>query len=220
MKYDTFVLDLRYPDCVVNAYIHDDVPELNMPSRRAIIICPGGGYDHISKREAEPVALQFFAAGLNVFILQYSILEKAQNDAPLIQAALMVKHIREHAENYHVDPAYVFILGFSAGGHCAAMCGTRWNDPMIRKALGIDSGEFPEGINRPTAMVLCYPVITGGGHILTVVPLTFSADIPPKEQKGPSAILWSFMWIRQLPRHLFGIPSTIEPYRFRIHCCM
>lgn len=164
MIYNTFILDSRYPDCLVNTYIHDDVPELNMPPRRAIIVCPGGGYQFLSDREAEPVALQYFAAGLNVFILRYSVQDKAVNDAPLIEAALMVKHVREHAEDYHIDPAYVFITGFSAGGHCAAMCGTLWNHPVVREALGIDRGEVPEGINRPTATVLCYPVITANPY--------------------------------------------------------
>lgn len=164
MIHNTFILDPRYSDCVVNTYIHDDVPELNMDPRRAIIVCPGGGYQFLSDREAEPVALQYFAAGLNVFILRYSVQDKALNDAPLIEAALMVKHVREHAEEYHVDPAYVFITGFSAGGHCAAMCGTLWNHSVVREALGIERGEAPEGINRPTATVLCYPVITANSY--------------------------------------------------------
>lgn len=162
MKTEAFVLDDRYPDCTLTAYIHDPHPELKIQKRRAIIICPGGGYTSLSEREAEPVALQYFAAGLNVFILRYSIREKAANNAPLIESALAVKHVREHAEDYFVDPDYVFISGFSAGGHCAAMCATLWNDPAVREALGIDSGHAPEGINKPTASVLCYPVITGG----------------------------------------------------------
>ena len=162
MRTETFVLDPRYPDCTLTTYIHEPHPELNIPKRRAIIVCPGGGYGGLSEREAEPVALQFLAAGLNVFTLRYSLRERAVNYAPLIESALAVKHIRDHADDYFVDPDYVFIMGFSAGGHCAAMCGTLWNHPAVREALGIDRGEAPEGINRPTATVLCYPVITGG----------------------------------------------------------
>ncbi len=164
MKTDTFVLDPRYPDCTLTTYIHEPSAELGIATRRAIIVCPGGGYHFLSDREGEPVALQYAAAGLNAFILRYSLREKAAGDAPLVEAALAVKHIRDHAEEYHIDPQYVFITGFSAGGHCAAMCGTLWNDPVIREALGIDRGEAPEGINRPTATVLCYPVITGGRY--------------------------------------------------------
>ncbi len=158
----TFILDPRYPDCTLTTYIHDVSAEQVVPPRRAIIVCPGGGYCFLSDRENEPVALQYFAAGLNVFVLRYSLQGKAKDDAPLIEAALAVKHIRENAEAYHIDPAYVFITGFSAGGHCAAMCGTLWNDPVVRDALGIDRGEAPEGIGKPTATILCYPVITGG----------------------------------------------------------
>ena len=164
MRCETFVFDPRYPDCTLTTYVHEPYEELNISTRRAIIVCPGGGYQFLSEREGEPVALQYFAAGLNVFVLRYSIREKAAGDAPLVESALAVKYIRDHAEEYFVDPAYVFITGFSAGGHCAAMCATLWNDPAVREALGIDCGEAPEGINRPTASVLCYPVITGGPH--------------------------------------------------------
>ena len=97
MRTNTFILDDRYPDCTVTTYIHDPHAELKIAKRRAIIVCPGGGYCFLSEREAEPIALQYFAAGLNVFILRYSIREKAVDYAPLIESALAVKHVRDHA---------------------------------------------------------------------------------------------------------------------------
>ena len=160
MTTNTFVLDSRYPDCTLTTYIHEPYEELGISARRAIIVCPGGGYKFLSDREGEPVALQYFAAGLNVFILRYSICEKAVNDAPIIESALAVKYVREHAEELHVDPKYVFITGFSAGGHLAACCGTLWNKPYVVEAMG----DAPAGINRPTATVLCYPVISSGAY--------------------------------------------------------
>lgn len=36
----------------------------------AIIICPGGGYQHISNRESDPLALAFLAQGLSSFYSQ------------------------------------------------------------------------------------------------------------------------------------------------------
>lgn len=41
--------------------------------RGAVLICPGGGYSRTSDREAEPVALQFNAAGFHAFVLRYSV---------------------------------------------------------------------------------------------------------------------------------------------------
>ena len=46
--------------------------------------------------------------------------------------------------------------GFSAGGHVAACCGTMWKDAAVLAAMG----DAPYGIWKPTATVLCYPVIT------------------------------------------------------------
>lgn len=160
MLTETFILDPRYPDCTLTTYIHEPFAELNIPVRRAMIVCPGGGYEFLSDRESEPVALQYFAAGLNVFVLRYSVGDAAAYYAPLIEAALAVRHVRCHAADYHVDPAYVFISGFSAGGHVAASLCTKWKDPAVKEALGIPSSK----VCRPTAGVLCYPVITGGRY--------------------------------------------------------
>ena len=126
--------------------------------RRAIIVCPGGGYNGLAPREADPIAVQFLAAGFATFILYYSVKENATNYQPLKEVALAVKYVREHAEEYNVDPAYVFTCGFSAGGHLAASAGVLWNSPVLDEVLG----DAPKGINRPTGMILSYPVITAG----------------------------------------------------------
>ena len=132
--------------------------KMKITKRRAIIVCPGGGYGFCSDREAEPIATSFLAAGFATFVLRYSVKENAANYQPIKEVALAVKYVREHAENYNVDPAYVFTCGFSAGGHLAASAGVLWNDPVVREALG----DAPSGINRPTGMILAYPVITAG----------------------------------------------------------
>lgn len=53
MTTETFMLSPQYPDCTVVSYIHAPSAELNIPVRRAIIVCPGGGYQFLSDREAE-----------------------------------------------------------------------------------------------------------------------------------------------------------------------
>ena len=155
MLHKTIQLSEKYPDATLTTYVSYDPPELNMTPRRAIIVCPGGGYHFLSDREAEPIVKMYLAAGLNVFLLRYSIAPNATNYAPLIQASLAIKHVREHAEEYNVDPNYVFITGFSAGGHLAASAGTLWNIPEVLSELG----DAPLGINKPTGMILCYAVL-------------------------------------------------------------
>ena len=79
-----------YPDSRIEAYIHEPYAELQIGKRKAMIVCPGGGYGWLSEREGEPVALQYFAAGLNVFVLRYSVQKNAENYAPLIEACLAI----------------------------------------------------------------------------------------------------------------------------------
>lgn len=141
----------------LTTYISNDEPELKMPPRPAMVVFPGGGYHFLSDREAEPIAKVFFAAGYQVFILRYSVEPNAVFPRPLVEASRAIVHIRENAAKYNVDPARVFVVGFSAGGHLAASIGTLWHEDYAKA-----SPDMPEGLNRPTGMILSYPVISSG----------------------------------------------------------
>ena len=162
MLYQKFSLSERYPDASLTAYVCAEEPKV--APRTAVLVCPGGGYHFLSAREAEPIVRRFFGEGMNVYLLEYSVGEKAANYAPLIEASLALKLIRQRAEIDNTNPDKIYVMGFSAGGHLAASAGVFWNLPVVRDAIGVTSGECPEGINRPSGIVLCYPVITGGEH--------------------------------------------------------
>lgn len=171
MLYKEFMLSERYPDASLTAYVCDQIPadsgisaDCPCAPRPAVIVCPGGGYGYLSEREAEPIVRRFFGMGMNTYLLEYSINENAKNYAPLIEAALAIKLVRERAAEDNTDPHKVYIIGFSAGGHLAASSGILWNIPEVRKAVGVTDGSAPEGINRPDGMILSYPVITGGEY--------------------------------------------------------
>ncbi|HLT59991.1 MAG TPA: alpha/beta hydrolase [Microlunatus sp.] len=125
----------------LTGYVQSDSEALrNAAVRPAVLVLPGGGYQHCSDREAEPVALAYLAEGFNAFVLRYSVgpdatFEQAHSDA---RAAL--SYVRERAEELRIDPARVATVGFSAGGHLAASLGTLSDD-------------------KPDALVLGYPVV-------------------------------------------------------------
>lgn len=145
-------------------YLRDrtvEMPAFN--TRPAILILPGGGYAWCSRREADPVAMQFLQAGYNVFTLYYTCRSDETVPAlrwqPLIDAAGAILHIRRNAEQFGTDPAKIAICGFSAGGHLAASTAILWDAEPVQKALGIHGTEA-----RPDAVVLGYPVITAGEY--------------------------------------------------------
>lgn len=126
--------------------------------RKAVLIIPGGAYWLQSDAEADPIAHYYLAMGFNAFVLRYSVGRGVDSvwPKPLLEASAAMKYIRDNAEELHVDPQYVFAVGFSAGGHLAAALGSLWSNDEIERELG-----FVKGYNRPTGTVLSYPVISG-----------------------------------------------------------
>lgn len=141
-------------NCSVSAYLQTETKGTASVPRPAVVICPGGGYDHLSVREGEPVVREYFTAGYQMFLLHYSVEEGAKNLQPLMQLAAAVAHIRRNAKEWNVDREKVAVCGFSAGGHLAASLGTLYDD-----AAFLERWKRTDAI-RPDAMLLCYPVIT------------------------------------------------------------
>lgn len=142
-------------DAPVTGYIQDDYDTLvHHKCRPALVVCPGGGYFFTSPREKDSIALEFLSMGYNVFILDYSVLDKAGEYRPLRELAETVCTVRNRSAEWHIDPRQVAVLGFSAGGHLAASLGVLWNDGDLHLPAAC----------RPDALVLCYPVITMGEY--------------------------------------------------------
>lgn len=52
-------------------YVLDNSEEIDPKRQRpSVLVIPGGGYAMTSDREAEPIAMQFLAAGCNAFVLR------------------------------------------------------------------------------------------------------------------------------------------------------
>ncbi|MBQ6395364.1 MAG: alpha/beta hydrolase [Atopobiaceae bacterium] len=122
-------------------------------TRPAIVVFPGGGYTHQSTSEAEPVAITWAARGYSVFVLYYSVMEYAGYPELLEEAAWSIKTVRDHAEEFHVDPDRIAVMGFSAGANLASMIGTQWHEPFLAEKYGCESEYL-----RPNAAVLGYGV--------------------------------------------------------------
>lgn len=139
-------------------YAPGNFPEMGISrTRPGIIICPGGGYEFLSDREGEPVALRFAGMGYAAFVLYYHVTPQGRWPVPQRQVAAAIDYVRANCGRYHVKPHAIVTLGFSAGGHAAASGALLWNDPEVYEALGKE----PEAY-RPDGAVLCYPVVTGG----------------------------------------------------------
>lgn len=151
----------RGMEAVGNLYTYflDSSIEMRPNEKRPVILmCPGGGYEMTSDREAEPMAMQFLAMGYHVAILRYSVCP-VRYPAALLQVAESVLYLKDHADEYHIDPEKIVVQGCSAGGHLAANYGIAWNSPFLTKLMGMEND--PERL-CVAGLLLCYPVITSG----------------------------------------------------------
>ena len=142
-------------EATLSLYLWDNSPAMDIHRRRPVIlICPGGAYEYTSDREAEPIAMRYLGSGYQAAVLRYSVAPARYPEA-LLQLSFAVYYLRSHAEEFHIDPGKIVVLGCSAGGHLAASLGVFWNkQPFLSGRLGVERQEI-----RPDALLLCYPVI-------------------------------------------------------------
>ncbi|MBR2023769.1 MAG: alpha/beta hydrolase [Clostridia bacterium] len=139
----------------VSAILADEPFDLEDKSwkRPAVLVVPGGAYLYTSKREGEPVALDFLSRGFQAFVLHYqTATDGVCYPEQLIQIASAVDCIKKHAKEWRINADEVFVVGFSAGGHLTGNLAVAY-DTVSQKA-----GQM---LNcKPTAIGLGYPVIS------------------------------------------------------------
>jgi acetyl esterase/lipase len=135
------------------------LPNASIANGCAVVICPGGGYQHLAMSyEGNDVAAWFNTFGVAGFVLKYRLAPDYHHPAPLLDVQRAIRLVREKADVWQIDPHRVGVMGFSAGGHLASTAATHFDagkpdasDPVDRQGC------------RPDFTILAYPVITMTG---------------------------------------------------------
>lgn len=148
---------------VFNPQIQFYFPENWKPTDRRPLLCifPGGGYSiEAIIKEGTQIAEWANSMGMVAAIVKYRV---SKSDAstgrfpgPLLDARRAIRLARSQSKKLGIHPGKIGVIGFSAGGHLAAMATTLWNNslPQEKNAplLSISA--------RPDFSMLIYPVIT------------------------------------------------------------
>jgi len=133
------------------------LPKEQKTIQSAVIILPGGGYQHLAiDKEGTKVAEWFNSLGIAAFVLKYrlpsDLIMKDKTIGPLQDAQQAVRYVRENAKKWNIDPNKIGVLGFSAGGHLASTIATHYDDKVYESTLKVSA--------RPDFSLLIYPVIS------------------------------------------------------------
>ncbi len=152
-----------WPSGATGAIGHEDVdrPELTAylaksPNGTAVIICPGGGYLHLSmEKEGSDVAKWLNSLNISAFVLKYRLGPRYHHPAMLDDAQRAIRIVRARAAANGLRTDRIGIMGFSAGGHLASTAGTHFDSGNPKAADPIDRAG-----SRPDFLILGYAVIS------------------------------------------------------------
>ncbi|HSD36020.1 MAG TPA: alpha/beta hydrolase [Rhodocyclaceae bacterium] len=161
----------------------------------AIIVAPGGGYTKLSyDNEGVSVARRFAAEGYTAFILKYRLPDEGHSMGqlvPLQDAQRAIRVLRHDAARWHIDPARIGILGFSAGGHLAAAAGIDFARETYPARDAIDALSA-----RPDFMALLYgaasfqPQAMAAGRKMSSIAYRSSGTLDAIRSTTPPAFLF------------------------------
>jgi acetyl esterase/lipase len=92
---------------------------------KAVLVFPGGGYSILAlDLEGTEICTWLNSIGINAALVKYRVPQppgSLRHAAPLQDAERAIGMVREHAAEWHLDAKRIGVLGFSAGGHLAAL---------------------------------------------------------------------------------------------------
>jgi acetyl esterase/lipase len=158
------------------------VPQPGRGNGTAVIVAPGGAYKGLaSNLEGRQVADWFTARGVTAFVLHYRLGEENPYPVPLLDAQRAVRVVRSLCNMYQLSPERIGIMGFSAGGHLAAMEATSFDDGQADSSDPVERWS-----DRPDFLILGYPWLNAmqpnAKHLITYCSVL--SGLPASECKG------------------------------------
>lgn len=118
-----------------------------------VIICPGGGYVQLAiDKEGKQPAAALNENNITAFVLQYRT--NYSYEGVMTDVFRAIRYVRAHADEFGINPDKIGVMGFSAGGHLAAMSLQHYDEDN-QNADDIDKESA-----KPDLGILCYPVLS------------------------------------------------------------
>ena len=149
------------------------------PSSPTVLVLPGGGYSvEAIEHEGWEIATRLNLAGINAAVLKYRLpnrdVDKPLHKVVLQDAQRAIRILRTRGKEFGLSGEHVGILGFSAGGHAAAVTST------ASSATYEDQDSSDKANPRPDFTVLIYPAyLNVDGTLNLVDSVTVDAKTPP-----------------------------------------
>jgi len=159
-------------------------PAAGKDTGAAVVVFPGGGYSILAMDlEGTELCEWFNSIGVTGILVKYRVPAQptsARGGAPLQDAQRALRLARAHSAEWQINPARIGVMGFSAGGHLAALVSNNFNKPTYEPADAADQSSA-----RPDFTMLIYPAYLDADKEMTSV----SPALPVSSQTPPTFIV-------------------------------
>ncbi|NMA47273.1 MAG: alpha/beta hydrolase [Lentisphaerae bacterium] len=174
----------------------------------ALLICPGGGYSHLSWLvEGLDIAGLANLAGISAFVLKYRCPQR--REAAHADAARAMRLIRHRAQEFTICPEKVGAIGFSAGAHLAATISAPANPVPYPAIDAADECSF-----RPNFLALIYPAYLADDQLKLAPEFRIDEATPQtflvQSENDSVRVENSLAWYWELKKH--QIPAEMHLY--------
>jgi acetyl esterase/lipase len=115
-------------------------------------IC-GGGFTEMDRNVHIPELAWFAKRGYAVASVDYSVNYRSHFPELLEDIKLAIRFLKAHGKEYNIDTSRIVLMGESAGGYLAALCG------VTGKNKKFDTGGYEDHNSEVQAAIPWYPVI-------------------------------------------------------------
>ncbi|AKP67047.1 alpha/beta hydrolase [Companilactobacillus ginsenosidimutans] len=141
----------------LDTYFLDPISDFDQEIKDPLaIIIPGGAFKFHSDREAQPIAMNFAAAGVHSVVFHYQLLKDDKSVFPLAlqELATTLNWIKTQASSHQIDLDKILLVGFSAGGNIIANFNSLMTNKDTQRKI------FPDDIEvMPYANIMGYSVV-------------------------------------------------------------
>lgn len=159
-------------------------PAAEKDTGAAVVVFPGGGYSILAMDlEGSEICTWFNSIGVTGILVKYRVPAQPTSPrgaAPLQDAQRAMRLARAHASEWHIDPARIGVMGFSAGGHLAALLSNNFNKAAYEPVDAADRSSA-----RPDFAMLIYPAYLSMDKEMTTV----SPALPVSDKTPPTLMV-------------------------------
>lgn len=164
----------------------------------AALVFPGGGYVRLAwDGEGIDTCNWLTSIGMTCLLVKYRVPEKGhypENFADLEDAQQAMRLSRAHAAAWHIDPARIGVIGFSAGGNLAVLMSTHTDDHHVESTPAAPDADTKIDARANFAIVV-YPA-----YLITpsdpknpvsppVIPLSLDTVYTPNDLTPPTFLI-------------------------------